>query len=300
MRISPFELHIDDPEYYETLYSLNSPRDKYYWFISYANVSGSTFGTLDHSLHRLRRSAVAPYFSKQKIQRRESIIRSKVEKLCSRIKEFSGTGNPLHIQYAYSCFTTDVVTEYTCPRCWDFLDVPDLFPDWDKTIKDVMEVGMIARHLPGIIIPLFLLPEWLVNRIYPPVVKTRQYRRRCDEVTRSLFRELNARKDSSKGEPTEWPVLFNELPTCSLPPEQRTEERINHEIVSVLGAATETTSNTLAVITFHLLDKPESLTRLRSEVEGLGIEDRQSLKALEQLPYLVRSLSRRPAPGLTT
>lgn len=287
MRISPFELHINDHQYHETLYSLTSPRNKSEWFVSYMNVPKSTFATVDHNLHRLRRTAISPHFSKQKVTSLEPLLRSKVKKLCERIREFSGTRKPLPIEHAYHCFTTDVITEYTCGQCWNYLDTPDLFPEWHTTIKDVMEIGMIARHIPWIIVPLFLLPEWLVSQIYPKVVRAKKYRRKCDEVARSVYNWSNSDEDAFGKESSGRKPLFNELAKGRLPPEERTEERISHEIVSVVGAATDTTANTLSMITFHILDKPERLTKLRNEIGTMMDDEATSINKLEQLPYLV-------------
>lgn len=286
MRISPFEVHINDPQYHETVYSLTSPRNKSEWFVKYLDVPKSTFATVDHKLHRLRRSAISPYFSKQKVQGLEPLLRGKVKKLCGRVREFSGTGKPLMIEHAYTCFMTDIITEYTCAQCWNYLDIPDLFPEWHKTIKDVMEIGMITRHIPWAIVPLFFLPEWFVSRTFPKVMRAKKYRKKCDEVARAVFQGSKAKDDTLKGEPSTHPPLFNGLANARLPPEERTEERVNHEIVSLVGAGTETTANTLAVITFHVLDKPQILNRLRNEL-GNVMHDGISVHMLEQLPYLV-------------
>jgi hypothetical protein len=47
VRISPFELHINDSEYYDELYSGSSKkRDKYEWSARLFGNSASMFGTI--------------------------------------------------------------------------------------------------------------------------------------------------------------------------------------------------------------------------------------------------------------
>lgn len=47
VRINPFELHINDPEYYDELYSGGSKkRDKYEWAAKLFGNSGSMLGTI--------------------------------------------------------------------------------------------------------------------------------------------------------------------------------------------------------------------------------------------------------------
>jgi hypothetical protein len=47
VRISPYELHINDPDYYDELYSGGSKkRDKYEWAAKLFGNSGSMLGTI--------------------------------------------------------------------------------------------------------------------------------------------------------------------------------------------------------------------------------------------------------------
>jgi hypothetical protein len=63
---------------------------------------------------------------------------------------------------------------------------------------------------------------------------------------------------------------------------------MHNEAVSLLGAATETTSWALGVMTYYLLSQPQTMRRLRAELEA-AVEDRNDLPpltTLEKLPYL--------------
>ena len=65
-------------------------------------------------------------------------------------------------------------------------------------------------------------------------------------------------------------------------------DRVAEEAVTTVNAGTETTSWALSVITYHLLDKPELLAKLRKELEEV-VEDPVKLPlwtVLEKLPYL--------------
>jgi cytochrome P450 len=70
--------------------------------------------------------------------------------------------------------------------------------------------------------------------------------------------------------------------------QEKKPERLPDEGVTVISAGTETTSWALAVITFHLLSRPEILARLRTEFSTV-VDDPRHLPAwtvLEKLPYL--------------
>lgn len=65
VRINSYELHIKDPDFYDQVYApAPSRRDKFEFFVKSPDSNNATGFTVDHDLHRLRRDALAPFFSK--------------------------------------------------------------------------------------------------------------------------------------------------------------------------------------------------------------------------------------------
>jgi hypothetical protein len=64
VRISPHELHVNDPDFYDILFAgTHNKRDKPpTWSHAFSNID-SIFGTISHEKHRARRSALNPLFS---------------------------------------------------------------------------------------------------------------------------------------------------------------------------------------------------------------------------------------------
>ena len=87
----------------------------------------------------------------------------------------------------------------------------------------------------------------------------------------------------------EHPTIFHEmLGSKVLPPEEKTVGRLAQEGQILVQGGTLTTSWTLAVATFHLLDKPDTLKRLRDELAA-AMPDPNGvvpLAELEGIPYL--------------
>ena len=71
MRISPHELHVNDPSYHATLYSHIGRWDKYYFTFKPFQRPGAGAFTIGHDDHQKRRAALAPFFSKEKVSERE-------------------------------------------------------------------------------------------------------------------------------------------------------------------------------------------------------------------------------------
>ena len=113
IRISPYEIHINDPDCHEKLYNHQGHWDKYDFSIKATGNSLAAHGTRGHHTHKRRRAAMNPYFSKQKIVTMEPIIHNQIDKFCQRMNEFKKSGDFVPIGLAYAALWMDVVTEYT-------------------------------------------------------------------------------------------------------------------------------------------------------------------------------------------
>jgi hypothetical protein len=77
IRISPYELHVESPDFYNELYvgpGSNNKRNKYQWFTKLFVTPDGAFGTVDHDMHRMRRAAMNPFFSKASVRRLQPLI----------------------------------------------------------------------------------------------------------------------------------------------------------------------------------------------------------------------------------
>jgi cytochrome P450 len=84
-------------------------------------------------------------------------------------------------------------------------------------------------------------------------------------------------------------TIFQTLLESNLPDEEKTVDRLWQEALLIIGAGTDTTGNTLAVITFHILNNPSILAKLKAELE-VAMPNKVApakLSDVEQLPYLV-------------
>ncbi len=88
MRISPGELHCNDPAFVDEIYAgAGRKRNKPVHFLN--SIAGpptvSAFGTIDHDHHRIRRNAMNKFFSRDKISRLEPEMRQLVDLLCDKL-----------------------------------------------------------------------------------------------------------------------------------------------------------------------------------------------------------------------
>ena len=149
------------------VYSRTSARNKSWFFVRQFDLPLSAFATVDHTLHRQRRSAMNPFFSKQRIQQLEPSIQAQVDKLCARLEEFKGTGNVLRIREAYSCFAADVVMDYSTGSSLHYLESPDFMPMWTQTMQEGSNSAVLCRHFPLILTMMKSIPKWMGKKMNP-------------------------------------------------------------------------------------------------------------------------------------
>ncbi|KAI4284771.1 MAG: hypothetical protein L6R38_001171 [Xanthoria sp. 2 TBL-2021] len=86
VRINPFEVHINDPDFYDEVYvgASKLKTEQWSWTVPMFGTPDSILATVDHDIHRRRRNAYANYFSKQSIQKYSNVIQAAVDKLCNK------------------------------------------------------------------------------------------------------------------------------------------------------------------------------------------------------------------------
>jgi Cytochrome P450 len=88
-------------------------------------------------------------------------------------------------------------------------------------------------------------------------------------------------------------TIFNELLESDLPPEEKLHSRLWQEGLVVVGVGSDATAFTLTVIHFWLLEKPQLLRKLKTELESVMPDkfEPPQLSAVEKLPYMVSRMS---------
>lgn len=285
VRISPDELHINDPSFIDELYAGGGKkRDKYGYFSSQFGIPDSVFGTAEHGLHRLRRGALNQFFSKASVTKLEPIIHTAIEKLVSQLRSHAGSGKPVIMNMAFSCMTTDIVTEYAFSKSYNFLDSPTFEPNFHRAIVAGSDMGPWIKQFPFLISLMNSLPESMVMKLNPEAAV---YVRFQEDIRRQI---RQAQRKIEFGEEEKGPnkTIFQELLTGDLPEQEKSLERLWQEGQIVVGAGTETTAWTLSATLYYLLEDRRVFAKLMQELVSHidDADERVTWNELEQLPYL--------------
>lgn len=285
VRISPYEIHINDPEFIDEVYPGSSPRSmKYQWSQKMFGIHSAFLVTESHELHRIRRNALAHYFSKQSLRDLEPGVQSQVDKLVSRLQGLKGTGTAVNLLDVYACLTGDIIGQYAFARPYGFLDDPDFSPYWHNIMIEVSQNGHILKQF-GWMLPLMQsMPDWMVKKTNPQMMTLinfqRGFRKQIVEVKESI-----ARGEKPTGQTT---IFYDVLTNPNVRPQEKTTDHLQDEAQTVIGAGTVTTGHILAHLSYYLISNPAILRKLQSELLPLMSETdgRPKWSQLEALPYL--------------
>ncbi len=107
----------------------------------------STAGTLPHDLHRIRRAAINPYFSKASIRRLEPVITDTLDNLLSRLDAAAKSGEVVPLSTANQAVGFDVITAYCFGESTGFL----LQDDYNSRLFDGLamffEIAWLMTHV---------------------------------------------------------------------------------------------------------------------------------------------------------
>lgn len=151
VRIAPNAVHVNDISFADTLFT-SAPqhiRDKDPVQASQFGVSPASFSTSGHALHRMRRAALSPLFSRGAVLKLQPLVNAKTLKLCERIEtDFAGKGRKVPLSDAFTCCTTDIVFEYTWGQRSRYLDLDVFSPNMHEVTSLGLKMGHSMRHFP--------------------------------------------------------------------------------------------------------------------------------------------------------
>ena len=260
VRINPEEIHIQDADFIDEIYAgPGRKRDKQTYFDP--GSSESIFMTRDHELHRVRRAALAPYFSMTRIRQLQPGIELVIRNLLARLDECRASGVALPASRAFAALTNDVITEYAFSRCQNLLQSPDLqtpFPDVDR---NGARFRHLAKHCPWLLKTMRSLPESLLECLSPEFKMKKAIGKKVYDQITDIYNQRH-QFDGSKTKTT----IFHDVLESDLPEHEKTPNRLYHDARDLITAGTLTSSATLTEITFQLLQNPVALRRLKDEI----------------------------------
>ncbi|KUI67744.1 Trichodiene oxygenase [Cytospora mali] len=229
IQISPYELHVNDPAFFDTLYRQEGRWDRYPWAWDAWGAEGPTIHTTDHDRHEACRQPLAPFFSKAKPYREDFDV--------AVLHTAQGAGSlwrvTKHVGYVLPML-------YTLPFDWAM----KISNDNTKTFFAHLKVNLISQKSISCFIKLTLIQNAMKD---------------TKDIMATAVSPL-------PGEETQR-TIFHEILDSSLPLHDKSFKRIFEDVSSVSGAGMETIGGTLRLIFFYVFSNTKVPQRLRAELD---------------------------------
>ncbi|PGH17714.1 hypothetical protein AJ80_04722 [Polytolypa hystricis UAMH7299] len=259
VRITPHEVHIKDSQFFEHMYAKNPRVTKPGW----AGIFGTetaAFTTVDAQLHRQRRGALNPMFSRRAILVFEPVVREYLDLFLKRISEHAKASKPLNVTRAYPAYTSDIIMEYSFGFSYRHLANPE-FESFQDALLAMGLTAHVASQFWWFLPLVTAIPDWIVEKLLPTTASLIRLKKDQFELLgRTIRGEEGAHKDKFH------PTIFHEILQSSLPPQEKSQQRLADEAQIVVAAGVGTTAYTLDVATFHIVNTPHINARLHAEL----------------------------------
>ncbi|KAK8119364.1 Cytochrome P450 [Apiospora kogelbergensis] len=283
VRVTPTEVHFNDPEVIETVYPTTGRKtDKPQWVADRTGTPYSIVSTVEHDVHRRRRNGLNSFFSVASIRRLEPIIQERIAKMMWRLEVEAAAGADVQLHRVFKACASDVITTYGLGDSLDFLSMPDYGQAWFASTDFFFYLTHVFAVFPWFVQLVQFAPSWLVEGSVPSL----RYLRMRQEWWMEKVREIRASPDQTKINRT----IFAGILGSSLPDEEKTDIRLASESQLVIFAGEGTVAHTLTCAMYHLLANSAFANKLKGELSPLVSDTNHTalptLSQVENLPYL--------------
>lgn len=295
VRITPEEIHIaTNSDDYDKIYHVGSKYSKSPNFYNALCVPHSSVGTASNEVHKIKRGAMNPIFSRQKVLDVESIVQDKVGKVIARLEWGNFSGGNIHsrdpsgmdLHHAFRAVSVDVISEFAFGSCYDFLDKSDTGAKFFEMARGIGPALYAFQQFPFLQRLALKIPPRLAPLLSRPLGYVTSMQAEC-------IRQIeNVKEKMSQGQDTGRPTIFTTLLSNEDKPDGfrvPTTLELKDEAYSVLVAAADTTGNAMTVAAFNVIHNPVVYEKLAGELKSHFPHGfiRPSFVELEKLPYLV-------------
>ncbi|KAF1833619.1 cytochrome P450 [Decorospora gaudefroyi] len=278
IRVTPSELHIRDPRFYEQVYAKNLHLDKEGWDKRFG-CAGGLLPTVNAEDHKRRRAAVAHMFSRRSILEFVHIFYRHIDTLCVRMQEFEARAEPLNLSNAFPALTGDIIMDMFFGFNYNQLKHPEFESFHDAFIK-LGSMGHVATQFPMLLPIMNSIPDRITEWLQPAAKTVLKFKRdNWNLIARTLRGEAIKSNDAKR-------TIFQEILTSKLPAPDKTHKRLADEAQIIIGGGVETTAFSLCTAAFHIINTPRIYDRLHRElVVAFPNRAVMSLGPLERMPY---------------
>lgn len=304
VRVGPNELHFSNPQAYHDIYNNKNRWDKEARLYKSFAEDRSSFGFLTYNEAKIRKDVLNRSFSQAAMENAEGLCIEKTKALCAAFSRASEASKSSDIFNAFRCMSIDIIMTFCFGKPIDAVDAPDFkapilvamdasLPVFVRFKYSDLYRDMIMKCPPKLSKILSPSTAGLVDlqQVGSPFVCRD---RACQLIAvQMLLRQING----LTSDPEKLKLLPHNMTIYHrlMDPEAYRNKTVPsarslyEESQALLFAGGDTTGITLMVGTYRLLQNPEKLQKLKTELSEAwpSLNGREpKLRDLETLPYL--------------
>ncbi|CAG7950810.1 unnamed protein product [Penicillium olsonii] len=286
VRLGPSHYSISDAESVKKIYGPGSKFAKSAWYDSWKHPAQWTvFSDRDIKRHSETRKRFTSLYSMTSLVHYEPFVDHCADLFVERLNDFAENGEILDLGYWFQCYAFDVIGNITFGERFGFLDQGH-------------DINGAISALHGVIKHSTLIgvyPEWhprlfgILSKFKSSGAGGREYLIKFVQEKLKL-RETTFGGDSAGSADTKTEDFVEKMMMArAKDPEKVTDYHLFIMGQSNVMAGSDTTAISLSTIMWHLLQYPETLRKLREELDELTAQGRcgasPSFKETQEMPY---------------
>ncbi|KAJ6261390.1 Cytochrome P450 monooxygenase [Drechslerella dactyloides] len=295
IRITPHEVHVNNPDTYSLLYKTNAKvtKDPLY-YQRFAGDINVLFFAKDTATHRSRRDPLNNYFSKKSVTEFEAVIVKHIDRLCQHLKQHAesaplGSQKPIDLHYRIRCIVLDIFSDYAFGKSFSFQDSPNLGKDFFDMIRVHMASLWLFRMMtPSMVYRITHLPPFIALKLDPSAstyVKLKQ----DSKVAIKKIRDDPKADDLRKENRTVFYDMLHPHDDEGNPIPPKSLDDLSDEAYGLTVASSDTTGNGVHATLLGILSSPDVYAKLKDELRKAfpTPESKITWTKLEKIPYMV-------------
>ncbi|KNG88804.1 hypothetical protein ANOM_002461 [Aspergillus nomiae NRRL 13137] len=282
IRIAPNHLHINDLDFYKTVFHAKAVYQKAPSFYGNLSLGDSLVSQTDESKHHIKRTVVNSTFSTKAVNDIAPSVAQKVQKAGDLIALKAQRGQPITIQQVFRCITADVICDISFGVSKNLVESNEEYPAFLTGIDEFASRMRFTKNFPILGSICLHLPNRVKRHLLPGHINLAE---QCKPLVENVL-EQNQEKSAHQQKKTMFHLL-REPDQEKNHPGMGFDALINEALLFTIGGS-HTTAYTLSYAIYHVLSAPEILSRLRTELEGASaaINEEFDWHQIKNLPYL--------------
>ncbi|TDZ34125.1 Pisatin demethylase [Colletotrichum spinosum] len=309
VRIGPNRYSFNDAESLKIIYGHGTQFPKSDWYLTFQvdEKTWNTFTDRDIKRHAYNRRFYTNTYAMASLIHYEPYVNECGDIFSQRLLEFSKVGSAVDFGHWFQCFAFDAIAMMTYGKRLGFLDQGEDIANIIKNLDNNMRYSSLMGVFPSFhkyIMPLLTASDARLgkgNNMY--VLNFTQRTIEEEQASPKSVAEAQLQED---GTPAGETFLSKFLAKHSNDPDMFTKYHILNGCAANIFAGSDTTGITLSATLYYLLKSPESMGKLREEIDDFTrrgeLSAAPAFKETLQMPYLQavikEALRIHPAIGL--